>query len=66
MIALIKAIFPGAFLSWLVATFVGTQGSSGGLLNIQHYVVHGTTIHFSWILFLIGTALAWALLKMMD
>ena len=66
MIALIKAIFPGALLSWLVATFVGARGGTGGLLQIQHVLVSGSPIYWSWTLFIIGTALGWALFKMMD
>ncbi|HET9629214.1 MAG TPA: hypothetical protein VFP14_06990 [Novosphingobium sp.] len=66
MIQLFKAIPPGLLLSWLVSTFVGTRGSTGGLLNIQHLSVNGTQVLISWTLALIGTALGWALLKMMD
>jgi len=66
MTALIKAVMPGLLLSWLVSTFVGSTGSSGGLLNIQHFTVNGTVILGSWTLFVIGTALAWALFKMME
>ncbi len=66
MIALIKAIFPGALLSWLVSTFVAGSGSKGGLLQIQRFDIFGTQFHGSLMLFIIGTALAWALFKMMD
>lgn len=66
MVALIKALVPGAFLSWLVSTFVGSHGSKGGLLNIQHFTLGGNEIYGSWTLFIIGTALAWAIFKMMD
>lgn len=66
MIALIKALLPGALLSWLVSTFIGSKGSTGGLLNIQHVTISDTQIYGSWTLFIIGTALAWAIFKMMD
>lgn len=66
MSALIKALIPGMFLSWIVSTFVGTKGSSGGLLHIQHFTLAGTELHGSWTLFIIGTALAWAIFKMME
>lgn len=66
MIALIKAILPGALLSWLVSTFVGSGGSRGGLLAIQRFNIGGTELYGSWTLFIIGTALAWALFMMMD
>lgn len=66
MVALIKAIPLGLLLSWIVSTFVGSGHSKGGLLNIQHFMVYGTEIYGSWMLFIIGTALAWALFKMME
>ncbi|MFC3174744.1 hypothetical protein ACFOD9_10810 [Novosphingobium bradum] len=66
MIPLTKALLPGMMLSWLVSTFVGTRGSPGGLLNIQHFTVASTQIYGSWTLLIIGTALGWAILKMME
>ena len=66
MIHLIKAVFPGMLLSWLVSTVVGAHGGNGGLLNIQHFHFHGSDFAASWTLFVIGTSLGWALLKMMD
>lgn len=66
MIALIKAILPGALLSWLVSTFLGSRGGSGGLLHIQHFNLNGTEIYGSWTLFIIATALGWAIFKMME
>jgi hypothetical protein len=66
MFSLIKGVPFGALLSWLVSTFVGSRGSSGGLLNIQHIPIDGTVFLFSGTLFVIGTALAWAIFKMME
>ena len=66
MNSLLKALIPGALLSWLVSTFVGSQGSSGGILNIVHVSIYGHSFLWSWMLFLIGTGLAWALFAMMD
>jgi cell division protein FtsX len=66
MIALVKALLPGIFLSWIVSTFVGSRGSSGGLLHIQHFDIAGHHFLGSWTLFIIGTALGWAIFKMMD
>ena len=66
MISLIKGLPFGLLLSWLVSTFIGTEGSTGGMLNIQHIPVHGTVVLFSGTLFVIGSALAWALIKMME
>lgn len=66
MILLIKAVFPGMLLSWLVSTFVGAHGGTGGQLNIQHFHFQGYDVAGSWTLFVIGTSLGWALLKMME
>jgi len=66
MIPLIKAVIPGMLLSWLVSTFVGAHGGTGGLLNIQHFHFQGNDFAGSWTLFVIGTSLGWAILKMMD
>jgi len=66
MTALIKALLPGAFLSWIVSTFLGTKGSTGGLLHIRHTSIAGTEIYGSLTLFIIGTALAWAIFMMME
>jgi len=66
MTALVKSIFPAFLLSWLVATFVGTQGSSGGLLQITELTVHDVRFHASMPLFLIGAGISWGILKMME
>jgi len=66
MLNLIKALVPGAFLSWIISTFVGTRGSTGGLLHIEHFAFQGYQIYGSWTLLLIATGLSWAILMMMD
>lgn len=66
MESFLKALIPGALLSWLVSTFMGSQGSSGGILNIERISIQGHTFLWSWMLFLIGGALAWAIFAMME
>lgn len=65
MISLIKALFFGAFLSWIVSLFISSAGSTGGLLYVHKVALFGA--HFAWSLpiFVAGTVLAWALLWMM-
>lgn len=66
MIALIKALIPGIFLSWIVATFAGSGGFRGGVLMAQHVSVGGQQFYWSWPVFLGGTLLSFAIFKMMD
>lgn len=66
MIALFKALVPGALLTWLVATLIGSTGSTGGMLNIIHFPVQHHQVYWSWPLFLVATGLAWAILWLMD
>ena len=71
MIAFLKALPFGIFLTLLVGLFIGSGGATGGLLNVQKHdlIIRELSINFdfywSWALFLIGTGLAWAILAMM-
>ena len=71
MIAFLKAIPFGIFLTLLVSLFIGSAGSSGGMLNIFRFDVIirelglNFDLYWSWALFLIGTGLSWAILYMM-
>lgn len=56
-----KALFPGAILTFVVCALMGAGGSKGAWLNIQLYHVQGHDIYWSWILFVMGTGLAWVL-----
>ena len=64
--ALIKALVPGFLLTWIVSLIVGSNGSRGGILAIQHSYIEGHSFYWSWPLFIAGTALACALFVMMD
>ncbi len=72
MIALLKAIPLGVFLTILVCLFIGSAGSTGGFLNIRHVHIDLAQVsldfwmYWSWVMFMIGTGLAWAILFMMD
>lgn len=64
--ALIKALVPGFLLTWVVSLIIGSNGSRGGILSIQHSYIEGYSFYWSSPLFVAGTVLAWALFAMMD
>lgn len=72
MFAMFKAIPFGIFLTLVVALFIGSGGSSGGMLNVFPFDVVvpeiglDVKLYWSWTLFLAGTGLAFAILLMMD
>lgn len=66
MVALFKALIPGALLTWIVATLIGSTGSTGGMLDIFHFAVRHHQVYWSWSLFLAATGLSWAILWMLD
>ena len=72
MIAMFKAIPLGIFLTLLVSLFIGSGGSSGGMLAVFPFDVVieqielDITLFWSWPLFLVGTGLAFAILLLMD
>lgn len=65
--AFFKALIPGALLTWIVATVLGSQGARGGMLAIEHIYYSGSgAFYWSWSLFIAATGLAWAIFAMMD
>lgn len=72
MVALFKAVPFGAFLTLIVALFMGSGGATGGLLGVFPVDVtmaeYGIAFDFywSWVLFLIGTLIAFVLIVMLD
>ncbi|AXB76435.1 hypothetical protein [Novosphingobium sp. P6W] len=64
--AFIKALIPGALLTWIVSGVLGSNGSRGGMLAIEHVSLQGYGFHWSWSLFLAATGLAWAIFAMLD
>jgi hypothetical protein len=71
MIKLLKAIPLGILLTVIVCLFMGSGGSSGGVLNVHRYHIDISQIgvdfrmYWSWVLFVASTGLAWALMLMM-
>ena len=66
MVPFLKAVVAGIFLALIVSLFIGSGGSSGGLLNVRDVTVQGYDFYWSWPLFVIGTALSFGLFLMMD
>ena len=66
MFAFLKAVALGIFLALLVSLFIGSGGSSGGMLNVHDVSVQGYDFYWSWPLFVIGTALSFGIFLMMD
>ena len=72
MIAFLKAVPFGAFLTILVALFMGSGGATGGMLEIfrvdVYFPEYGIDFDFywSWMLFVGGTVLTFILLLMID
>ena len=56
----------GAFSAFIVALFIGSGGSSGGMLNVRYVEIEAYHFYWSWPLFVIGTALSFGLFVMMD
>ena len=71
MIAFFKSLPFGAFLTVIIALFMGSGGATGGMLHIfpvdVFYPDYGIDIDFywSWMLFLAGTFLAFIFVLMM-
>lgn len=70
MMAMLKAIPFGIALTLIVALFMGSGGATGGMLAIRPFDVTvaeiglDITLYWSWMLFLIGSALSFALFLM--
>lgn len=62
----IKALIPAFLLTWIVASVLGSTGTRGGLLAIQHTYLEGFGFYWSWPLFCVAAGLGWALFLMMD
>ena len=66
MLALVKGIVPGCILNWIVASVIGSTGSSGGMLKIQRYEIVHHHLYWSWPLMLAAIGLCAALFLMTD
>jgi hypothetical protein len=69
MVKLVKSIPFGIFLTILVCLFMGSGGSTGGVLNIRSFHIEfmdfDVKLYWSWAMFICSTALTWFLLLMM-
>jgi hypothetical protein len=66
MFAFLKAVVLGIFLALIVSLFIGSGGSTGGMLKVFQVTVEGYHFYWSWALFLIGTGLSFGIFLMMD
>lgn len=66
MFAFLKALVLGIALALIVSLFIGSGGSSGGLLHVREVAVSDYDFYWSWPLFVIGTALSFGIFIMMD
>jgi hypothetical protein len=66
VIAFLKSIVLGAVLAFIVSLFMGSGGTSGGMLNVRSYTIEGVQFYWSWALFVIGTGLSFGILLLMD
>lgn len=71
MIAFFKALPLGIVLTLVVCLFMGSGGATGGMLNIRSFDIQveqvslDMQLYWSWMLFLAGTGLSWAIIFMM-
>jgi len=66
MFKFLKAVVLGAFLALIVSLFIGSGGSTGGMLNVREVVVQEYSFYWSWALFLLGTGLSFGIFVMMN
>ena len=66
MFAFLKAIVLGAVLAFVLSLFIGSGGSSGGLLNVRHVAIESYEFYWSWPLFVIGTGLSFGIFLLLD
>jgi hypothetical protein len=63
--AFLKALPLGAFLTWILALFIGSGGSTGGSLAIHRLAIADYSVFWSWPLFAVATGLAFGILTLM-
>jgi hypothetical protein len=66
MFAFLKALVVGAIFGFVLSALIGYAGGTGGIAHIQHYVIEGFGFRWSWVLFLIGTGLAFVIFLMLE
>ena len=66
MFAFLKAIVLGAALAFILSLFIGSGGSTGGILNVREVAVADVEFYWSWALFVVGTGLSFGLFLLME
>ncbi|MCK0129718.1 hypothetical protein [Erythrobacter sp. F6033] len=59
---MLKAFVLGAILTGSIAGVIGSQGASGGPLDVHSMALGDLRVFWSWPIFLAGSGLAWALM----
>ena len=65
MIAFLKAVPFGIFLTIIVCLFMGSGGTDGGPLHVRKMELMDIQFYWSWMLFIGGTLLTWFIMLMM-
>lgn len=66
MIALLKAIALGIVLAFVVSLFIGSGGSTGGLLHVFQVDAGEIEFYWSWPVFVVGTGLSFGVFLLLD
>lgn len=66
MFQLLKAIAVGSVLAFVVSLFIGSGGSTGGMLNVFLVDTGDVEFYWSWPLFLVGTGISFGIFLLLD
>ena len=66
MIALLKGSLAGIILAFVLAEIVGRLGSTGGMLRVFEFHLHGIALYWSWPIFVAATGLSTAIFAMLE
>ena len=64
--AFVKALIPGAVLTYVIAIILGSNRVAGGWLNVQQIHIEQVSFYWSWPLFVIATGLGWFVFSTVD
>jgi hypothetical protein len=64
--SLLKALFLGSILTFVVSAAIWAGHSTGGFLNIQEIEVGRHYVQWSWPLFVASAGIAWGILLLMN
>jgi hypothetical protein len=66
VIALLKGSLAGIILAFVLAEIVGRLGSTGGMLRVFEFHLHGIALYWSWPMFVAATGLSTAIFAMLE